>query len=110
MYRPYTKEDKLEVGTDFMIAGRAGKIVDLNRSAIFPHKVYFDGIKSVLFDIDLLWFPLLEIADKPVKPLTIDKRVKEEIFRIFKFKGFWRQTEESMSAEVIAYLNSLEET
>lgn len=106
MYRPYTKEDKLEVGTKIRLGGREGEITDVrdwggNKCDI----LWEDGDLGCLY-LDYFTF---EIEDIPLPPLKIDKRVKEEIFRIFKFKGFWRQTEESMSAEVMAYLNSLEE-
>ena len=63
-----------------------------------------NGAESHLFDLESFTF---EIADKPAKPLTIDKRVKGEILHI-------AYDDMSDSARCLlnieAYLNSLEET
>ncbi len=100
--------DTLEVGTKIRLAGREGEIVE-DVSILYTNdtwRVGFEGFESVEL-VSLTHYPLLEIADKPVKPLTIDKRVKGEILHI-------AYDDMSDSARCLlnieAYLNSLEET
>lgn len=96
--------DTLEVGTKIRLAGREGEIGDVDQSADYHHKIqWLDGeIEWLTLDR----FPLLEIADKPVKPLTIDKRVKGELLE--KFCGSFEF--DSDDNKFRTYLNSLEET
>lgn len=106
MYRPYTKEDKLEVGTKIRLAGREGKIVE-DISELHTHdtwRVMFGGYDSVE-EVALIEYPLLEIEDIPLPPLKIDKRVKEELINRFG-KEFPSCAKDN---EFVDYLNSLEE-
>ncbi len=106
LFEPST--DTLEVGTKIRLAGREGEIVE-DVSILYTNdtwRVGFEGFESVEL-VSLTHYPLLESADKPVKPLTIDKRVKGEILHI-------AYDDMSDSARCLlnieAYLNSLEET
>ena len=83
-YNPST--DTLEVGTKIRLAGREGEIT------LYCEDSWFVGIRWSNGDAvefaGLKDFPLLEIADKPVNPLTIDKRVKgEELMKILANTG-----------------------
>lgn len=100
--------DTLEVGTKIRLAGREGEIVE-GVSILYTNdtwRVGFEGFESVEL-VSLTHYPLLEIADKPVKPLTIDKRVKEGVMKAY---HQWADDSEERLDNVIAYLNSLEET
>lgn len=102
LYNPST--DTLEVGTKIRLAGREGKIVE-DVSDLYTYstwRVGFEGFESVE-PVSLTHYPLLEIADKPVKPLTIDKRVKENLI------GICDDIPVHFASAFIEYLNSLEE-
>ena len=100
-YRPYTKEDKLEVGRKFrglefeIVPGEVGvqnyihiQLKNGDRGYMKPEE--FEG---------------LEIEDIPPPPLTIDKRVKEELINRFgkEFPSYAKDN------EFVDFLNSLEE-
>ena len=95
--------DTLEVGTKIRLAGREGEIT------LYCEDSWFVGIRWSNGDAvefaGLKDFPLLEIADKPAKPLTIDKMVKGEIMRIMN-----PQIHSYLGKDLANYLNSLEET
>lgn len=112
-FRPYTKEDKLEVGTKIRLAGREGEIENFDTEE-YPesdgeyvnwstHLVKWRGCKNQCF-IDLRFFDF-EIEDIPPPPLTIDKRVKEELINRFgkEFPSYAKDN------EFVDFLNSLEE-
>ncbi len=96
--------DTLEVGTKIRLAGREGEIT------LYCEDSWFVGIRWSNGDAvefaGLKDFPLLEIADKPAKPLTIDKRVKGEILCMMSDQG----TALDKFITIEDYLNSLEET
>ena len=96
--------DTLEVGTKIRLAGREGEIT------LYCEDSWFVGIRWSNGDAvefaGLKDFPLLEIADKPVNPLTIDKRVKGEILCMMSDQG----TALDKFITIEDYLNSLEET
>ena len=111
-FETFNKEKHtLEVGTKIRLAGREGVI-----ESHYPVNVKSPQIirwhDGRTLNCDLASFPLVEIA---VSPLTIDKRVKADIFSLVesitvdiavKFGG---DTWESVD-ELNRYLNSLEET
>lgn len=105
-YRPYTKEDKLEVGTKIRLGGREGEIYIMLKHGLF-------GIKWSDFETDtlsLLRFTF-EIEDIPPPPLKIDKRVKSKINLI---TSNWHhlvggEPVRGLCNEIDALLNSLEE-
>lgn len=103
-FRPYTKEDKLEVGTKIRLAGREGEISMVEKcDDYFVYVIKWEYIRNaecVWLSLDL--FPGLEIASKP---LTIDKRVKEELINRFgkEFPSYAKDN------EFVDFLNSLEE-
>ena len=91
--------DTLEVGTKIRLAGREGEIT------LYCEDSWFVGIRWSNGDAvefaGLKDFPLLEIADKPAKPRTIDKRVKENLLNMCDI--------EISHINIKRYLNSLEE-
>lgn len=103
-YRPYTKEDKLEVGTKIRLAGREGEIRAITTS-ITPYDVVWDNSIDGDANIINLKSFIFEIEDISLPPLTIDKRVKEEIMRIMN-----PQIHSYIGKDLVDYLNSLEET
>lgn len=105
MYRPYTKEDKLEVGTRFDLAGTKGEIIDIDETPNnWPHNVWLESDPDAdNLKLDLTKFPGLLIEDKP---LTIDKRVKGEILCMMSDQG----TALDKFITIEDYLDSLEET
>lgn len=110
-YRPYTKEDKLEVGTKIRLGGREGEITDVRDWGGNKYDlIWEDGDLGCLY-LDYFTF---EIKDTPLPPLTIDKRVRGEIFtKINTIVAFGAATSglygQSVN-ELVQYLNSLEET
>ena len=103
-YRPYTKEDKLEVGTKIRLAGREGEIVNTDMGTEdLPYNVEWSDGSTYYEPLQL--YPLLEIEDIPPPPLTIDKRVKEELINRFgkEFPSYAKDN------EFVDFLNSLEE-
>ena len=98
--------DTLEVGTKIRLAGREGEI-DGIESAVEEDDsfniVWSDGIRDYIFCLQRFTF---EIADKPAKSLTIDKRVKWDLGLILASND----VEYKVLARALSYLNSLEET
>lgn len=96
----------LEVGTKIRLGGREGEIVLTDdEGGELGYQVEWD--KSTHSYLDLSTYPLLEIA---VSPLTIDKRVKEEIEKIEMGEYFDGPYNHEMVVDRIrSYLNSLEE-
>jgi len=105
-FRPYTKEDKLEVGTKFDFAGRKGVIVEDPDEAryLLGHKVAWEDGNTGY--IDFTKFTNFLVKDIPPKPLTIDKRVKDGIWDIM---NDFTHTEAYRIRLIKDYLNSLEE-
>lgn len=107
--------DTLEVGAEIRLAGREGELMNwliaragfkklwgIKWSTGYNVDCGVNGAESHLFDLESFTF---EIADKPAKPLTIDKRVKENLL------GITDDMEERATANaIIRYINSLEET
>lgn len=79
-YRPYTKEDKLEVGTKIRLGGREGEIARMNEDERYLYGIVFAN-DPVVCNLDLAEFTF-EIEDIPLPPLKIDKRVKEKLKEI----------------------------
>lgn len=96
----------LKVGTKIRLAGREGEIV-LTDSTGGELGYQVEWTKLNHSYINLNAYPLLEIA---VSPLTIDKRVKEEIEKIEMGEYFDGPYNHEMVVDRIrSYLNSLEE-
>ena len=97
----------LEVGTKIRLGGREGEIlsssVNMAANNVWYKISWNDDIDAT--QLFLLNYPLLEIADKPTKPLTIDKRVKE---KLMEFKR--SHITEAADVSFESYLDSLEET
>ena len=113
-FETYNKDKHtLEVGTKIRLAGREGEIVNTDMGTEdLPYNVEWSDGSTYYEPLQL--YPLLEIEDIPLPPLTIDKRVKEDIFSLIesitvdiavKCGG---DTWESVD-ELNRYLNSLEE-
>ena len=89
--------DTLEVGTKIRLGGLEWEIVDEDYPSR-THEIENSDYKT--------WVPLMdmafEIADKPAEPLTIDKRVKENLLNMCDI--------EISHINIKRYLNSLEET
>lgn len=111
-FRPYTKEDKLEVGTKIRLGGREGKIVEIYRfkSLIDLHAIEWRNGGRLSLELHRFTF---EIEDIPLPPLKIDKRVKEEIQSLINAISLsvtdvgdlkWQSV-----VELESYINSLEE-
>lgn len=98
--------DTLEVGTKIRLAGREGEIIGEEYGEVSKvyHMIKWDNEEIDCWSMHAYTF---EIADKPVKPLTIDKRVKEGVMKAY---HQWADDSEERLDNVIAYLNSLEET
>lgn len=98
----------LEVGTKIRLAGREGEIVKLyacGETHMVRWPAPYTGSEQELY---LAAFPELQIA---VSPLTIDKRVKEEIEKIAMGEYFDGPYNHEMVVDRIRnYLNSLKET
>lgn len=100
----------LEVGTKIRLGGREGRISDIDprNSETFRHHIDWEfGDKT--WECLELW-PELQIA---VSPLTIDKRVKEEIKKILGSKSIAGGDTlyfNPLGRMVVDYLNSLKET
>lgn len=100
-FETYDKDKHtLEVGTKIRLAGREGVITEEVGSPYWV-TVWDNGYPE---HIDLRAFPELQIA---VSPLTIDKRVKEEILRL---AGTLYDGAEVALDDIESYLNSLKET
>jgi len=96
--------DTLEVGTKIRLAGREGEIKEhwlANHG--FKSGVEWNANESNNLYLENFTF---EIAGKPAKPLTIDKRVKGEILCMMSDQG----TALDKFITIEDYLNSLEET
>lgn len=110
-YNPST--DTLEVGTKIRLAGREGEIyvIDNNPLVETKHLIRWPYCSSDNW-VDLNKF-IFEIADKPVKPLTIDKRVKHRIGALINIIeidiGDVGDLKWDSVIELENYLNSLEE-
>ena len=98
-YNPST--DKLEVGTKIRLAGREGEITYIDDSEE-PHRTMWQDGNYCWLDLALFTF---EIEDLPAKPLTIDKRVKQDLGVILASND----VEYKVLAKALSYLNSLEE-
>ena len=110
-FRQFNKDtDTLEVGTKIRLAGREGEI-DGIESAVEEDDsfniVWSDGIRDYIFCLQRFTF---EIADKPAKPLTIDKRVKDRLLKILTDTMWGMEIKPANIEEARAFLNSLEET
>ena len=105
--------DTLEVGTKIRLAGREGELMNWLIAKAGFKKLW--GIKwstgynieSHLLDLESFTF---EIADKPAKPLTIDKRVKDRLLKILTDTMWGMEIKPANIEEARAFLNSLEET
>ena len=104
--------DTLEVGAEIRLAGREGKIlsssVNMAANNVWYKISWNDDIDAT--QLFLLNYPLLEIADKPAKSLTIDMRVKERLLKILTDTMWGMEIKPANLEEARAFLNSLEET
>lgn len=98
-------EDKhtLEVGLPIRLAGREGEIlyIETNEHKWAHNVMWTDAPDEDNFHVDLDKFPNLEVM---VKPLTIDKRVKEWFIAECEHMEYYYSKH-----NILSYLNSLEE-
>lgn len=122
-FKPST--DTLEVGAEIRLAGREGELMNwliaragfkklwgIKWSTGYNVDCGVNGAESHLFDLESFTF---EIADKPAKPLTIDKRVKGNAnsFANVIYEIAYKENNLSLLRKVKSFrvwLNSLEET
>lgn len=96
----------LEVGRTIRLAGREGEIV-LTDSEGGELGYQVEWGKLTHSYLDLSAYPLLEIA---VSPITIDKRVREEIRKLLVYESVGNgPMMHREGRRVMDYLNSLEE-